>query len=519
MPRPPLVHATLTTSLAAALLLAASEARAEGWTLWAEGLAQGVGPSIAISDQREIFYTLLAPQMDGNGTVYRASLDDPQRVFTKMPSFPLPAPQGGASYNNVMALTTNARGEPVVGISINGNWTNTDPLLMTWDKDASKWIAAAIVPTDAVCTRNIVKLARAPKGDLWATCQWYGAYHSTDEGRTFAYVNVSKAVEAAVPTYFPTRANGASDLGALFALAIGPDGAVFVGTESGGTVYSTDDGATWRPLDADPTDPMSTMARATNMGNVAGVGVLPDGRVIVQGGDGNAPYPPPGTVGLYVFDLVAHTTTTATGFPDYLLAGLTTGQIVTLPSGAMFFNTAHDRVDEMTGAPSFGGIARSSDGLAWTLDNGGIDEIFQVPNMNLWIDGIGKADTHPFAVHGGDVYVVTKTGKIFVQSTGPGGGTDTDTDTNTDSEGASSGAAGSSGGSGSDASGPTTGSGPGGSTGADTSGSSAGSGGASEGAGGQDAGEGCACAADGRPGGALALAGLLAALGLRRRRP
>ncbi len=518
MSRPTLIDTTLTTSLAAALLLAASEARAEGWTLWAEGLAPGVGPSIAISDQREIFYTLLAPQMDGSGTVYRASLDDPQRVFTKMPSFPLPAPQGGASYNNVMALTTNARGEPVVGISINGNWTNTEPLLMTWDKDADKWIAAAIVPADAICSRNIVKVARAPNGDLWATCQWHGAYHSTDDGRTFEYVDVSKAVEAAVPSYFPTQANGAGDLGALFALAIGPDGAVFIGSESGGTVYSTDDGATWRPLDWDPTDPMSTMARATNMGNVAGVGVLTDGRVIVQGGDGNGPYPPPGTVGLYVFDLVAHTTTTATGFPDYILAGLTTGQIVTTPPGVMFFNTAHDRVDEMTGEPAFGGIARSSDGLAWTLDNGGIDEIFKVPNMNLWIDGIGKADTHPFAVHGGDVYVVTKTGKIFVQSTGPGGGTDTDTDTDTD--GTSSGSAGSSGGPGSgsgDSSSPTTGADPGASSGSASSGAAA-SEGASSGAGGQDMGEGCACAADERPGGALALAGLVAALGRRRRR-
>lgn len=504
-----LVHATLTTSL----LLVAAEARAEGWTLWVDGLASGVGPSIAISDQREIFYALLAPQQDGSGTVYRASLDDPQRVFAEMPGFPLPTPQGNVSYNNVMAMTTNARGEPVVGLSINGNWTNTDPLLMTWDKDANAWLAAAIAPADAVCTRNIVKLARAPKGDLWAVCQWHGAYHSTDDGRTFQFVDVSQAVAAAVPGYFPTRANGAGDLGALFGLVIGPDGAIFIGSESGGTVYSTDDGATWQPLDWDATNPMSTMARATNMGNVAGVGVLPDGRVLVQGGDGNAPYPPPGTVGLYVFDLAAHTTTTATGFPDYILAGLTTGQIVTMPSGAMFFSTAHDRVDEKTGAPSFGGIARSSDGLAWTLDNGGIDEIFQVPNMNLWIDGLGRANNHPFAVDGDDLYVVTKTGKIFVQSTGDGGtGTDTG-GTTTSGTGGTSGTATTGA---SDTADPTTG--------ADTGGAASTGGGATSddagsGAGGDDSAEGCSCDADGRgPARELAITGL-AVLGLLRRRP
>lgn len=192
------IHALVRTSIVTVVLLAAAEARAD-WTLWVEGLPQGISPSIAISEQREIFYTFLAPNFDGNGVVHRASLDDPQRVFTMMPTFPLPELQQDVGYNNAMALTINARGEPVVGLSINGNWINMSPLIMTWDSDADSWIAAAIVPEAEVCT---------------------------------------------------------------------------------------------------------------NMGNVAGVGVLPDGRVIVQGGDGNAPYPPAGTLGLYVFDLVARASLT-----------------------------------------------------------------------------------------------------------------------------------------------------------------------------------------------------------------
>lgn len=415
----------------ATLLLAPTAAHAE-WTLWVDGLPPGVGPSLTISDQREIFYVLLAPQLDGNGTVHRARLDDPQRVFTAMPTYPLPVPQQPTSYNNALAITTNARGEPVVGLSINGNWINTDPLIMTWDEDAGAWLAAELVPADTVCTKNIVKLARAPNGDVWATCQWHGAYRSSDDGRTFDYVDVSKLVEASVPSYFPTRANSSDDLGALFGLAIRADGTIVIGSESGGVVHSPDGGTTWLPLDWAPTDPMSTMARATNMGNVAGIGVLPDGRVIAQGGDGHGPYPPEGTIGLHVFDLIAHTTTTATGFPDYILAGLSTGQIVTTDSGAMFLHTGRDRVDEMTGEPAFGGLARSSDGLAWTLDNDGIDEIFKVANMDLWVDGLGRANAHPFAVDGADIYVATKTGKIFIQSTGDGG-TTTTSDTTDDS--------------------------------------------------------------------------------------
>ncbi len=498
------------TSLALAVGLAAQEARADGWTLWAEGLPPGVGATITISDQGEMFYSILAPQMDGNGAVYRASLKDP--TFTKMPTFPLPKPQmPGVSYNNVMTMTTTARGEPVVGLSINGNWVNTDPLIMTWDGDAGAWIAPPIAPPNEVCNRNLVQLARAPNGDLWATCQWHGAYHSSDDGRTFDYVDVSAAVQASVPSYFPTRANGAGDLGALFGLTIAPDGAVIVGSESGGVVYSTDDGATWRPLDWAPEDPMSSMARATNMGNVAGVGVLPDGRVVAEGGDGNGAYPLPGVLGLYVFDLAAHTTTTATGFPDYILAGLSVRQIVTADSGVMFLHSGQDRVDEMTGAPQFGGLARSSDGLTWVLDNDGIDEIFKVPNMELWVDGLGRGNARPFAVDGGDVYVATKTGKIFMQATGDGGtGTDTATTgapaTSTDATGGTGGMGGTG-----EATSTTPTSGPAGSSGAAETGD-----GASSGPTGEGSGEGCACDARGAPGN-LALVGLVG-LALRRRR-
>jgi MYXO-CTERM domain-containing protein len=493
--------------------LVGAEARADVWTLWAEGLPSGVSPSIAVSAEREIFYGFLAPQLDGEGTIYRASLDDPQRVFSAMPKYPLPAPQMATSYNNVMTLVINARGEPVVGLSINGNWINTDPLIMTWDRDAEQWLAAAIVPPEAVCSKNIYKAARAPNGDIWAICQWHGAYRSSGDGRTFNYVDVSKAVEASVPGYFPTVANGALDLGALFGIAIAADGMIVIGSESGGVVHSKDDGATWWPLDLDPSNPTSTMARAANMGNVSGIGVTLDGRVIAAGGDANGPYPPAETVGLHIFDLVARTTATATGIPDYYIGGHSVGQIVTLPSGVMFLNTGRDRVDEVTGEPMFGGLVRSTDGIAWQLANDGIDEIFKVANMELWVDGLGRANAHPFAVDGEDLYVVTKTGKIFVQSTGSGGETGDATGDATTDAGASSTTDGGEAGTAEEGSGaiPTTseasGTGSGGSE-STTDGSGM--------AGGGEGGEGCGCAASGPPA-ELALVGLV--LVGRRRRP
>lgn len=426
--------ARLSVCICTVALASMSATAHADWTLYADaanGVVSGINPSLAIAPNREIFLAVLAPQFDAEGAVYRADLEDSPPVFTKMPAFKLPTPPQGIPYNNVGALITNALGEPVVGISTNGNWVNTEPMLYRWDEAAATWHASVISPKDAVCNHNIYKLARAPNGDLWATCQWHGAYRSTDDGQTFDYVDVSASVAAKVPGYFPTRANGAGDLGALYGLAIGADGNVYIGSESGGVVYSADDGATWAPLDWAPTDPMSTMAQATNLLNIAGVGVTADGRVLAQGANGNAPYPPDSPAGFFIFDPVAHTTTTGVGFPDYLLLGLTVAQIPRMPSGQLFLHTGHDSVDKLTGEPAFGGIMTSMDGISWVQDNAGIDEVYMIPNMNMWIDGNGRADAHPFATDDGDIYTMTTSGKIFKQSTGPGGG-DTTSGTDTD---------------------------------------------------------------------------------------
>lgn len=491
----------------------AREALAESWSVWA-GPSQGVlsrtFPSLAISPQRDIYFTFLAHQSDHNGVVLHAHLDDPARTFSPMPPFPLPTPAAGQPYNNVFSITTTTKGEPVVALSANGRSDNTEPMLMTWDGAAQHWLAPPITPPGAVCGHNMYVIDRAPNGDLWAGCQWHGAYRSTDDGRTFQYVDVTALVAASSPGYFPTRAAGLGTLGALYGLTFGPDGSIYIGTEGGGVVYSSDRGASFHPLDRAPQNPMSTMARATNVANVAGVGLTPDGRILVQGVDGLAPYPPSDTTRLYAFDPVARTTTVAVGFPAYFLGGQTVSQMVTLPSGRMFFHSSHDTVDATTGTPTLGGIMSSTDGVHWAPDNAGIHETFKVSGSNGWIDGNGLSTHRPFAVDGDTLYSVTKTGQIYVLGAGAGTGASTGAGGGATTGGAGNGAtAGGAGGAGAGGTGGSAG-GAGGSSGETTGGSKGGG-----------AHAGCGCrAGGGEPSteGTVALGAVLALAGTRLQR-
>jgi hypothetical protein len=252
-------------------------------------------------------------------------------------------------------------------------------------------------------------VSRAPNGDIWGICQWHGAYHSTDAGRSFQYVDVSALLGASHPAYYPTRAAGSTNLGALYSLAFGAGGTVFIGTETGGAVYSPDNGATWHPVDFDPTNPSSTMARVTNSGNVYGLGVTASGGLVMQATPGSTGSPPADPTRLYQVDLAGHSVTVAT-----------------LPSGAIYFHSNHDTVNSSTGAPQPGGIFTSTNGIDWSTMNAGISEAFAVSPTN-WVDGNGRGDEGGFAVDGADLYTATTTGKIFLLSTAAGSAGDAGT--------------------------------------------------------------------------------------------
>lgn len=405
----------LATGACALGFLFPDAAAAQHWALWADtsnGLRSATYPVLAIAPtpRRDIYFSFMVPIAGSTGLVYRARMDDPARRFTAMPGFALPTPAAGMGYYNVYAMVTTRGGDPVVGLNANGRSDNADPLLMTWDERAGQWFRPTVTPANASCTHAIYRLDRAPNGDIWAVCQWRGAFVSTDDGRSFAYLDVNALLHTRHPRYFPTRAGGVDYLGALFGLAVAPDGTVYVGSETGGLVQTSDRGATWSPVDDDYTNPMSGLARATNSGDDYGVGVMRDGRVVFQGYPGDGPYPPEDAKRLYLVDRAARTVTVARGIPDYFLGGRL--QFASVPGG-IFFHSNHDTVNPMTGAPQPGGIFRSTHGVDWEPANEGIDESLRVPGMNVWVDGNGRGASGGFALDGDDLYTVSASGKIF----------------------------------------------------------------------------------------------------------
>jgi hypothetical protein len=407
----------------------AALAASPAWVFWAgtqNGMAPGTYPVLAIAPlpRRDIYYSNISGAVSGTGVVWRARLDDPSRAFSVMPAFPLPTPATGMPYQNVFTMTTNLNGEPIVGLFANGRSNNIDPMIMTWDESAGRWIAPPISPASGVCGHNLYRVSRAPNGDIWGICQWHGAYHSIDAGRSFQYVDVSALLGVTHPAYYPTRASGATNLGALYSLAFGTDGTIFIGTETGGVVYSPDRGATWHPVDYDSTNPSSTMARVTNSGNVYGLGVTASGGLVMQATPGSTGTPPADPTHLYQVDLVAHSVTIARGIPDYFMGGRV--QIVTLPSGAIFFHSNHDTVNASTGASQPGGIFTSVNGIDWSAMNTGINEVFAV-SPTSWVDANGRGDEGGFALDGTDLFTATTNGKIFQLSAAGGSPADAGT--------------------------------------------------------------------------------------------
>lgn len=393
-------------------LLTPTAARAQRWVRHAGGLRAGTYPVLAVAQppRRDVYYSVQFPAPGGAGAVWRGRIDDPSAPFVQMPPFPLPAPAPGNSQANVLTLTTNRLGEPVVGLSANGRSDNTAPMLMTWSEADGRWLAPPVTPAGHTCTHNLYRVDRAPNGDLWGVCQWEGAYVSTDDGRSFRYLDLSALVRASHPSYFPTRAAATEFLGALYSVTFAADGAVIIGSETGGVVTSSDRGATWHPLDPDAANPRSPLAGVTAVGNVYGLSARPDGRLIVHGFQATTSPLASDPTRLYLVDRAARTVAPARGVPDYTLGGRL--QVVSLPSGESFFHTNRNTVDD-AGAPTYGGILRSTDGLTWAAANDGIREAVMVSGMSLWVDGNGRGAGGGFAVDGSDLYTVTAMGNVY----------------------------------------------------------------------------------------------------------
>lgn len=409
----------------AGLLLLPAQGRAgepQSWVLWAgpgHGFPPGQYPSLAIAPNGDFFAAIAGPQPDALGRVGRSNLSDPSRAFVTMPSFPLPPPAAGAAQVNVSAMTVNLAGEPVVALYAEGQNSNTAPLLFRWDSATAAWIAATLTP-NLPCGRGIQRIERGkgPDGVIWAGCQWHGAYRSTDGGRTFAVLDVSAILAATDPGYFPTRASGTGDVGAIYGVSVADDGTVYLGTETGGGIYSSDQGKTFHPVDDDYQNPMSAMARITNAGNCSGVGVALDGKVLYACSPGVAPFPVDDGVHLWVVDRAAHTVTSAVGLPPGVIGNQAVTRIVTNASGVMFLHTNAPTVDLTTGQPAAGGAYRSLDGVHWEQFNAGIALSNYAPALHQWVDENGHGVAGAFAVSGDDVYLASMSGQIWLYGNG-----------------------------------------------------------------------------------------------------
>jgi hypothetical protein len=402
---PPIVR------LAALAVLCAisGAASAQSWQLWATGLPGGLHPRLAIGPDHSIYYGLLGGGVPG--VIYKASnAMAPSGSFTAMPPVPFVS-----ITNNVVAMTTSVNSEPVVGIFHGSAAQNlSDPIAFVFDANTQSWIAATVtIPANL----GVFAMARAPNGDLWFGAKWGRVYRSTDNGRSYTAIDETPLVAASAPCYYPTLIGNPSN-GAIYAINVDRRGWVYAGTEGAGVVYSSDNGASWQPVDAfacDPNNsalhnPSSPMEPITNTGNTGAIGFTLDNNVVWNGTN---PFNYPGWDSSIGFaDLNAHTVTPTTGFvPFFIILGLQTVKIVTTDSGTLFLhsgiNNSFDPNPPPPPATNFYsmGLYSSTDGIHWTQHNDGIT------------GSNNGASEGSLAVDGDRVFTATSTGKIWYMDT------------------------------------------------------------------------------------------------------
>jgi hypothetical protein len=384
-------------------------AQSSPWRLWASGLPVGFHPRLAVAPDHSIYYGLL-----GGGTlgvIYRA----PSALASNGSFVALPAIPYLSIVNNVVALTTSANSEPVVGIFHGPAAQNfTDPIAFVQDAVSQQWVAATItIPANL----GVFAMARAPNGDLWFGAKWGRVYHSTDNGRSYTAIDETALVAASAPCYYPTIGGNPSD-GAIYSINVDSRGWVYAGTEGAGVVYSSDAGTTWKPVDAFACDPVnpgqhnlaSPMVQITHTGNTGAVGFTVDNNVIWNGTN---PFNYPGwSSSIGYADLVAKTTAPVSGFvPFFIVNGLQTQKIVTTASGAIFLHSGANAAFDPNPPPppnssQFSmGIYTSNDGLHWAQANNGITGVN---------NGLAEGS---LAVDGDRVFTATADGKIWVLDT------------------------------------------------------------------------------------------------------
>ena len=411
MSKPDCLRRAVLHSLTLAVLFVPliAPAQSSPWKLWASGLPAGFRPRLAVAPDHSVYYGLLSG--GALGVIYKGS-----SALASSGSFSaLPAIPYVSITNNILALTTSANSEPVVGIFHNQAAQNlTDPIAFVLDAGSQQWITATVtIPAQL----GVFAMARAPNGDLWFGAKWSRVYRSVDNGRSYTAINETALVAAAASCYYPTIGGNPSD-GAIYSINVDRRGWVYAGTEGAGVIYSTDNGVSWQPVDAfacDPAHPTqhnlsSPMEPITHTGNTGAIGFTIDNNVVWNGTN---PYNYPNwSSSIGYADVSAHVAGPVNGFvPFFIVGGLQTQKIVTTESGAMFLHSGTNSSFDPNPPPPPGtnfyskGIYTSSDGHNWVQANSGL------PGGNN-----GGAEGS-LAVDGDRVFTATINGQIWYLDT------------------------------------------------------------------------------------------------------
>ncbi len=330
------------------------------WQLWAEGLQQGVYPRMTVAPNHDIYYSLLGAPPP-RGLVYKSNTQKSSGDFISLP--PIPGPLSWV--NNVMFVVTNQKNEPIAGLYRNDL---AEPWLFRLDANDLQWFQ---VNTDIPPNLGGQCGVRTKKGTIWIGARWSCVYKSTDDGLHFKRICEDSSIAAAYPCYYPTW-NGSSYDGAIFSINADHQGKIFVGTETGGIVYTEDEGASWHPVDYHPCqdnnsalkDSSSLMKALSLSGNAGAIGFTRENNLVWNGANMWG-LNWPNTLGFA--DLKNHTTRPLIGIPQYLVTvGQQVTSIVTASNGQMFLHSGGS-----TNAPEVG-IYTSMDGIHWSPFNTGI---------------------------------------------------------------------------------------------------------------------------------------------------
>jgi hypothetical protein len=252
-------------------------AHADTWQSWATvALANpqfGSSGARMANDGTNIVY---CTYVDG---VYRAALADGNFSALPLTGFPLWDANTQTNGLAVTAIAATPQGTVVIagnpvqfstnGIVFNppGGANNTLPVFYWFDETNQIWQASGVTGHSYPYTGNTGNFSIAPDGSLWTCSGFYPyAYRSTDGGKNFTAFDIN----ARVPTnYIPLPLGGYTTFGEVFSVCAGWGNEVVIGTETGGFLHTTNNGATWRSL-----DPNFTVANSMNP-----LGRIGDGRV------------------------------------------------------------------------------------------------------------------------------------------------------------------------------------------------------------------------------------------------